>query len=496
MTTETPTADPMEAVATSLGELVSGIREHNEAMLGEIRSLVRPAGDGGGELQDDEQTRQERERARGRGTDPSDHMEDPIVSGWVSDFYRHLPADAQRRAVRADFELMSMIAGGARQVKNPVELNYSERVLQPMRHFMFEARGLPKLQVLDAKGNVVRAMDTAETGFGLELVGAQYITEMWEAARNLDTLVEDIRSIPMAHPTVYVPINGEIPEMTFVAENTAYATDGSNKYASAKTPSNRVSMAAKKFTIQSVWSGELEEDSIVSFTPFLREMLNISAAQHLGSAYYNGDTTNAGTGNINSDDADPGDTKHYLAWDGIRHDWLVTTTANGINQAAALDVGNINVARGRLSGVDDDIDAALKTINWGKNPRDLRIVCDWDTYLNLLDSDKVVTVDKYAAGATILTGELGSIYGIPIISPSYASKTEADGKASGTEASNTKGQLTVFAPRAYLGGMRRGVQMFMDRIQGSDQFLLELYTRRAFTRFGTNGAAGIYNISV
>ena len=121
---------------------------------------------------------------------------------------------------------------------------------------------------------------------------------------------------------------------------------------------------------------------------------------------------------------------------------------------------------------------------------------DWDTYMALLDADKVTTVDKYGPAATILTGELGSIYGIPIISPPYASKTEADGKASTTEASNTKGQITLFAPAAYLAGERRGIQFFMDRIQGRDQFLIELYTRRAFTRFGTNGAAGIYNITL
>ncbi|KKL18422.1 hypothetical protein LCGC14_2475630, partial [marine sediment metagenome] len=39
-------------------------------------------------------------------------------------------------------------------------------------------------------------------------------------------------------------------------------------------------------------------------------------------------------------------------------------------------------------------------------------------------------------------------------------------------------------------------QLFFDRIQRTDQFLFELYTRRAFTRFGGNVAAGIYDITV
>ena len=471
MTEATTTVDPMEAVANAVVSLVETTREHNERVLEEIRALrpVAPAEPEG-------EPERDPSMLPGARVNPADTMTDPYTrEGWT----------------RADFELALMLQGGARTIRNPVELTYSEPFMAAIRHHVFEAG--PRIQVRDSSGRI-RAMDSAESGYGLELIGAQYVNTMWEAARNLDSLVADIRTVPMAAPTVYVPINGEIPEMMFVGENTA---TGASAYTTSKTPSNRVTLTAKKFTIQQVWSAELEEDSIVSFVPFLREMLAISAAQHLGSAYLNGDTTNAGTGNINSDDADPADTKHYLAWDGIRHDWLVTTTANGINQAAALDPANINVARGKLCGVDDDIDAALKTINWGANPRDLRIVADWTTYLAMLDgSDKVTTVDKYGAGATILTGELGSIYGIPIISPSYASKTEADGKASGTEANNTKGQITLFNPNAYLGGVRREVQLFMDRIQGTDQFKIELYTRRGFTRFGTNGAAGLYNITV
>ncbi|KKM62590.1 hypothetical protein LCGC14_1520080, partial [marine sediment metagenome] len=126
--------------------------------------------------------------------------------------------------------------------------------------------------------------------------------------------------------------------------------------------------------------------SIIAFTPFLRDKLAASAALHLGSAYLNGDDTNAGSGNINLDDANPADTKHYLAWDGIRHYWLVTDTGQGKDMAAALDIKEINVARGKLNGTDDDLDAAVGNINWGTNAADLRLVTDWDTFMALLDS--------------------------------------------------------------------------------------------------------------
>ena len=425
-----------------------------------------------------------------------------------------LPVVARNERLRSYYELAMMIFGGTHRLSSnplrlypPVDLVRGwARHIERNAPIVCDGDGNP---IRDADGTIrrlngaplvaaienreQRAMDSAETGFGLELIGAQYVRDLWMAARNMDSLVGDIRTIPMTDPVSYVPIDGDMAEMLFVGESTSASATA---YTTTKTGSGRVTLTAKKFTIQQVWSAELDEDSIIAYTPFLREKLAMSAAMHLGSAYYNGDTTNAGTGNINLDDADPADTKHYLAWDGIRHYWLVDATGQGKDMAAALDPHEIDVARGKLNGGDDDVDNLLKNINWGLDPRSLRIVCDWDTYMAMLDIDDVKTVDKYGPQATVLTGELASYRGIPIIAPAYASKTEADGKASTTEASNTKGQITVFAPAGFLGGVRREVQLFFDRIQRTDQFLFELYTRRAFTRFGANTAAGIYNITL
>ncbi len=509
----TAVADPVEGVATALGEMAATVRalrdgaaEERREFLETIRAL-RPAPETG----DGETEAEIAARAAGRGRPPMtagplDRAVDPWTAQWTREFLDHQDAavrrqrredrDAQRRNVRANFEMALMIADGYGRIPKGSAIRFSDEFMAAARYYIHEDHATERLRVLrtaEEADKHARAMDTQETGYGLELVGAQYVSEMWAAARNLDSIVPSIREIPMNAPTGYVPIDGNVPEMLFVEEST---TAGASAYTSSKTPSNRVTLTAKKFTIQQRWSGEMEEDSIIAYVPFLRDKLAMSAALHLGSAYYNGDTTNAGTGNINLDDANPADTKHYLAWDGIRHFWLVDYTGQGVNMAAALDFAKLNVIRGRLNGGDDDVDNALTNINWGLNPRDLRIVADWDTYMAMLDGDKVTTIDKYGSGATALTGELGSFAGVPIITPPYATKTEADGKASTTEASNTKGQISMFAPAGWLAGSRRNVQMFMDRVQGTDQILIELYTRRALTKFGTNVAAGIYNISL
>ena len=158
----------------------------------------------------------------------------------------------------------------------------------------------------------------------------------------------------MSDPTTYVPIDGNLPEMLYVSESTSATATA---YTTSKTPTSKVTLSAKKFTIQQMWSGELNEDSIIAFTPFLRTQLNRAAGVYLGSAYYNGDTTNAGTGNINLDDANPTDTKHYLAWTGIRYYWLVTATGQGKDMAAPLDATEIVRARGKLNAGNDDVGA-------------------------------------------------------------------------------------------------------------------------------------------
>ena len=394
---------------------------------------------------------------------------------------------------RGDFELAMMMFDATKHITRPINLEAPEDLRKAWQYHVFEAEG-PRPGVVDPKsGRFVRAMDTAESGFGLELVGQQYVQDLWQAAKNDDAIVSAIRQIPMTFPTTFLPIDGDIPEMHFVGEST---TQNESNLTTSKVASNRRQLDAKKFTIQAIWSAELDEDSIIAFVPFLREQLNRSATQHLGSAIYNGDTETGGSGNVNKDDGAPAATKHYLAFDGVRHYFLVQSSGQGKDMAGTLDTAEIWKARGRLNGADDDIDAALKTVNWGKNPRELLLVCDYDTFMNLHDQDEVITVDKYGPQATAVTGELGSFHGIPVVSPSYASKTEADGKASDTEGNNSKGQITIFNPKAWTLGVRRDVQMFADRIQRTDQLLIELYLRVGLNRFGDNVAAGIYNITV
>lgn len=339
-----------------------------------------------------------------------------------------------------------------------------------------------KFELTGAYQRAIRAMDTATSGEGQQLVGAQYVGELWDAPRLLGKVFPLIDSFEMTDPTAYLPVEVDIPEMLFVSENTSSsATD----YATVETGSQRVQVDAKKFIIHQMWSGEMDEDSIIPFIPFLRRQAAYSVAHYADSLVLNGDNTNAGTGNINLDDADPADTKHYLAFDGIRHAALVDNTANGKDASGAA------ATWAQLIGLRSLLIDRTRLVDWGHptNPDDLVYVSEPDTADRIAQLDEVLTVDKYGPAATILTGEVSRIGRHPHIASIAVPKTEADGKVSTTAANNTLGQTVVFNRRGFKVGWRRRVMVESERLPGRDQTRLVYSLRLGFGRFAPTGAA-------
>jgi hypothetical protein len=349
-------------------------------------------------------------------------------------------------------------------------------------------------ELTEAYQRAMRAMDSAESGYGNQLIGAGYVADLWEAARGESRIFGLIDTFEMRNPTEYLPVEVDFPEMLFVSESTTY---NASNYTTSKTGSQRVQVDAKKFVIHQMWSGELEEDSIIPFIPFLRRQQQLSVAYYSDSLVLNGDTTNAGTGNINLDDADPADTKHYLALDGLRHAGLVDNTGNSKSLGAAISLTALRDAKGRL------MDATNK-VDWGhpNDPNDLVYVGDPETADRIALLDEVIMF-KQLQNQPLLNGEVARAIGHPVISSIAVSKTEADGKASTTAGNNTLGQLVTFNRRGFKAGWRRRVKTESERLPGSDQTRIVLSMRLGLGRFTPSGAASgieaadvIYNVSL
>lgn len=356
----------------------------------------------------------------------------------------------------------------------------------PLSWFPESDQALAKRGAFELTGayqRAVRAMDTAESGYGNQLVGAGYVGNLWEGARRDSLLFALLDTFEMTAPTEYLPVEVDIPELLFVGESTTY---NASDYSTVKTGSQRVAVTAKKFVIHQKWSGELDEDSIIPFVPFLRRQQQFSLAHYSDSLVLNGDDTNAGTGNINLDDADPADTKHYLAFDGIRHAGLVDNTGNKKDLAGPITYAALVAARGRMKDT-----ANMVTVHWGKptNPNDLIYVADDDTADQIALLDEVLTIDKYGQAATVLQGEVAKIGRNPLLAAMAMSKTEADGKLSTTGSNNVKGQVATFNRRGFKVGWRRRVKTESERLLGTDQTRIISSLRMGFGRFSPTGAA-------
>lgn len=328
-------------------------------------------------------------------------------------------------------------------------------------------------------------LNEGASGYGQQLVPVQYVSELWDAARERSKIFSQIRQFEMTAPTAYLPVAADLPEPDLVGENT---TANSFRTETARAGSNNVSVTAKTMLFNQVFTEELEEDSLIPFVPFLREMLANAVAFYSDAVILNGDTTDAATGNINSDDADPADTKYFLAFDGLRHVGLVDNTGNAIDCGGAISLAKLAAMKGLM------VDKTY-LIDWGHpaDANDLIYVCDPGTADAIGLLDQAVTVDKFGPQAGVKVGQVANILGNPVIATMAMGLTETDGKISATPANNTKGQVVLFNRQAFAVGIRKEISFDLVRDPRMGQIALVSRFRLGFGRYAPSGSASSIN---
>lgn len=100
------------------------------------------------------------------------------------------------------------------------------------------------------------------------------------------------------------------------------------------------------------------------------------------------------------------------------------TDANDVRKAfdgllkIAVGAGNVVDGAGAISAAG--LLAARKKLGvYGLNLADLAVIAPVKIAFDMLGLPEVTTVDKYGMAATILTGEIGKVYGMPVIASAY-----------------------------------------------------------------------------
>lgn len=339
------------------------------------------------------------------------------------------------------------------------------------------------------------------SNYGDQWVGVAYSTELWDKIRSLANVVANIPTVevPQGMESITIPVASTSPTFYKVAQASAQATNTlgavTNVVPTSQLGTTNQSLTVGKLGASTIWTTELDEDSLIPWANELRRNLELEAAEVLESLVIDGDTDTTTVTNINDIAGTPGGTEYFLVLNGFRKLALVTNTANS-RAASTLSVEDY-LETVKLMGIA------------GKNAmfkdRVAFIVDPW-TYWKSLELTEVKTRDSYVA-PTIESGELASLYGYKVITThnmhrantdtTYGLKANSAGKLDlDTAANNLYGSILAVRWDQWRLGWKRQMKFETMRIPRADATEITVTMRVGLIYRDTDASAISYGISL
>lgn len=327
---------------------------------------------------------------------------------------------------------------------------------------------------------------STQSGFGDEWVPTLMTADLWRTIR-LETVVLplfeqfDMPSQPYEYPT-------ESTDPTFYkvaeAEDEAQMILTGGVFTDSKIGTAKVTYSAGKLGALTYWSEEMEEDAIIATEPQVRDQYGLAFAHNIDEVLISGDET-TGSSNISFDGAGIDAASRYLIIDGLRHQPLVTTTADG-RDGGTITIEDFGSTQG-LMGTGG---------KFGINPRDLAFLLDTGVWHKAKLLSEVLTLDHFGPAATILTGMLGSLFGAPLLVSEDYGLTDSAGKISNSAGNNTLGSLMCINKRGIKVGWRRRPRVRVVGLPGADARYI-VGSARYDIQFKEAGMVGLsYNLTI
>lgn len=368
----------------------------------------------------------------------------------------------------------------------------SERLLKAMAFKAYKAQERGELAAKALGGLAIKSdevMHSDLSSYGDEWVPTLWSREIWRKIRL------EARVLPL-FPDWEMPSNpAEYPieSSGFTLYKVAETADESNLViGSQNTPDSQITTAKLTFTAGKLgalgyFSEELVEDAVIPIVPQLRRQIADDMAHGIDELLISGDETAgaAETNNISYYGGNVGTTRRFLVIDALRHNCLVTNTANK-RDGGTLAYDDVTATR-KLMGTNGQ---------YAVDPSKLVLIPDLAVVYKLLDLAEVVTVDKYGPAATILTGEMGKISGIPIVLTEDYPLTDASGYIEDDPADNTKGSFLIARRDGVRVGWRRHIKVTVGNLPYSDAHYIIATVRFDMQLFDSEMAALTYNLTV
>ena len=321
--------------------------------------------------------------------------------------------------------------------------------------------------------SIRKALDSTTAASGDELVATMEAAELWMDV-NLETkILPLLRQSPM--PSNPFDIPSQFGDLNW------YPTAENEQGTTTTVSTGKSTLTAYEIKAGVPFSDTLEEDAIIALIPELRANMARNAAEVIDDLLLNADTTT--TNGINSDGATIAKTTaakaHWLlGFDGLIHLPLIDNTAQRRAHSTVVLATMFNnnlIKLGRFAAPG--------------HRGDVVHVSDVGTMFTSMTIDEVETVDKIGPRATISSGELASVYGVPYIVSEQMKLADTDGKVTDS-GGNTTGRVLSFNATQWRTGFRRQISFEADREPGKSQTTLYVSFRLAMTeRTGTRSSA-------
>lgn len=331
-----------------------------------------------------------------------------------------------------------------------------ERML--VKSLLVGDRATPKMDLAIARHLAVAPRSIAATltkanydgaGVGAELIPDQFLAEL-HMQYEVPTVVRSLfNEVQMTSNTMLAPriSRGGRP---YIKGNVT--SDNPALYPASTVAMGQAQITAKGLATRYVLDEELIEDSAILLLPAMQRMIAKDMRDALEDAIINGDAAATHQDAIASWDIRGrwgstglgGSNDHRRLFTGLR--------ASAYDKTATININSFDAAKWlEMASVMGEFATADKVL----------IVSPEALYEHLFGLDQLITLDKFGPQATVLTGQLGSIFGVPVVVSRYLSADLATtGLYTGTGA--TTGMLLV-ARDSWNLFARKGIQIQQEQ---------------------------------
>ena len=326
---------------------------------------------------------------------------------------------------------------------------------------IFEAtQGLKSFQGLNSElTEFKKALGTATSGEGSDWVPTDFSATLIDEVRLQLKVAALHRTITMPTDPYTLPVKIGRSRAYKVSEATA---DNPTEMRKSQLETSSQTLNAVTVGVATPFSYEIVEDSVVPIIPIVRADIVAALADARENATVNGDTASShqDTGLSLTNDA------QEKLWDGYRKLCPTATKIDFDTGTEAFTTANFRNIRKSMG-------------KYGVNPAGLAYAVSIECYIRMLGLAEVITVDKYGPQATILSGELGSFDGIPVIVSEFV-RNDLNVSGIYDGATTTETEAILVHRDSYLYGDRRRVTVETDRFPMTQQNVLVATERVQF----------------